>query len=96
MRITLGGVEATLTKHGKYLRTRILSPQGARFAVASPQQKGNPNTGFRQLVMEHSESGMETRIAVLLSTKPLQIEVGSSVRGEEANDENAIGEIRQF
>ena len=51
--------------------------RGARFAVASPQRKApqNPNTGFRQLVMEHSENGMETLIAVLLSTKPLQIEV---------------------
>ena len=51
--------------------------RGARFAVASPQRKApqNPDTGFRQLVMEHSENGMETLIAVLLSTKPLQIEV---------------------
>jgi hypothetical protein len=75
--IRLGDEEATLTKNGKHLRTRILSPQGARFALASPRRKApqNPNTGFRQLVVEHSESGMETRIAVLLSIKPLPIEV---------------------
>jgi hypothetical protein len=73
--IALGGAEATLTKNGKYLRARILSPQGAGFAVASPHQKApqNPNTGFRQLVLEHSESGGETCIAVLLSTKPVQL-----------------------
>jgi Heparinase II/III-like protein len=73
--ITLEGAEATLTKSGQFLQARILSPQGARFAIASPHQKApqNPNTEFRQLVMEHSESAGETCIAVLLSTKPLQL-----------------------
>ena len=46
--------------------------------------------------MEHSENGMETRIAVLLSTKPLQIEVRELSWWWEANHENAIGELRQF
>jgi len=75
--ITLAGAEATLTKNGKYLRARILSPHGARFAVASSQQKApqNPNSGFRQLVIDHSERETETRIVVLLSTKPLQLEL---------------------
>jgi hypothetical protein len=75
--IMLLGAEATLTKNGKCLRVRILSPEGARFALAAPQQKApqNPNTGFRQLVIEHSEGGGKTQIAVLLSTKPLQVEV---------------------
>jgi hypothetical protein len=75
--IMLAGAEATLTKNGKCLRARILAPQGARFAITSPQQKApqNPNTGFRQLVMEHSEGEGKTLIAVLLSTEPLQVEV---------------------
>jgi hypothetical protein len=75
--ITLAGAEATLTKSGKCLRARILSPQGARFAVASPQQKApeNPNPGVRQLVLEHSEGGVKTQIAVLLFTQPFEVEV---------------------
>jgi Glycosyl hydrolase family 30 TIM-barrel domain len=74
--IALAGAEATLTKNGQYLGARILSPHGAHFAVASAQQKApqNPNSGFRQLVIDHSESGAETRIPVLLFTKPLQLE----------------------
>ena len=73
--VTLDGAEARLTKNRQFLRACILSPYGARFAIASPHQKApqNPNTGFRQLVTEHSASGVETRIAVLLSTKPLQL-----------------------
>jgi hypothetical protein len=75
--ITLAGAEATLTKNGKCLQARILSPQEARFAVASPQQKApeNPNPGLRQLVMEHPEAGAKTQIAVLLFTQPFEIEV---------------------
>jgi Heparinase II/III-like protein len=75
--ITLAGAEATLTKCGKCLRARILSPQGARFAVASPQQKApeNPNSGLRQLMMEHSEGGAKTQIVVLLFTQPFEVEV---------------------
>ena len=75
--ITLAGAEATLTKNGKCLRARILSPQGARFAIASPQRKApeNPNLGLRQLVMEHSEGGAKTQIAVLLFVQPFEIEV---------------------
>jgi hypothetical protein len=75
--ITLAGAEATLTKNGKCLRARLLSPQGARFALASPQQKApqNPNRGLRQLVAEHSERGAKTQIAVLLFTEACEIEV---------------------
>jgi Heparinase II/III-like protein len=75
--ITLAGAEATLTKNGKCLRARLLSPQGARFAIASPQQKApqNPNLGLRQLVAEHSEGGAKTQIAVLLFTQAFEIEV---------------------
>ena len=75
--ITLAGAEATLTKNGKCLRARILSPRGARFAVASPQQEApqNPNPGLRQLVMEHSEGGAKTQIAVLLFTQPFEMEL---------------------
>ena len=75
--ITLAGAEATLTKNGKCLRARILSPLGARFAVASPQQEEpqNPNPGLRQLVMEHSGGGAKTQIAVLLFTQPFEMEL---------------------
>ncbi len=75
--ISLNGGEATLTKDGQLLHARILSPVGARFSVASAHQEApqNPNTGFRQLVLEHSESAAETRVAVLLSTKSVEVEV---------------------
>lgn len=67
--IALDGREAVLTKDGKHLRARILSPAGARFTVESARQEApqNPNAGFRQLVLEHSASAAETCIAVLLS-----------------------------
>jgi hypothetical protein len=75
--VTLAGAEATLTKNGKCLRARILAPQGARFAIASLQQKApqNPNPGLRQLVMEHCEGGAKTQIAVLLFTQPFEMEL---------------------
>jgi|SRR5580692_1287516 hypothetical protein len=78
MEITLSDEEAT--SHPEWETppgSHALAAGEPRFAVAFPQRKApqNPDTGFRQLVMEHSENGMETRIAVLLSTKPLQIEV---------------------
>ena len=75
--IGLNGGEATLTKNGQLLYARILSPPGAHFVVASAYQEPpqHPNTGFRQLVLEHSASTDETRIAVLLSTRPVQVVV---------------------
>ena len=52
-------------------------PPGAQFAIASPQQSApqNPNPVLRQLMLEHSEGGAKTQIAVLLFTKPIEIEV---------------------
>jgi hypothetical protein len=96
--ITLAGAEATLTKSGKCLRARMLSPQGARFAVASPQQKApeNPNSGLRQLVMEHSEGGTQTQIVVLLFTQRSKLRCGSSSRGETAVGESAVHNIGEF
>jgi hypothetical protein len=76
-KIAINGREATLTKDRQLLHARILSPAGARFMVASAYQKApqNPNTGFRQLALEHIESAAETRIVVSLSTRPVRIAV---------------------
>jgi hypothetical protein len=76
-KIAINGREATLTKDGQLLHARILSPAGARFRVASAYQKApqNPNTGFRQLALEHTESAAETRIVVSLSTRPVRVAV---------------------
>jgi hypothetical protein len=75
--ITLKGPEAALTKNGQLLHARILWPGGASFTAVSAYQEPpqNPNRGFRQLVLEHSESAAETRIAVLLSPNPMQVVV---------------------
>jgi hypothetical protein len=75
--ISLDGPDAILTKNGQTLHACILSPSGAGFTVHSAHRKAqeNPNTGFQQLVVEHSERSAETRIVVLLSTKPALVEV---------------------
>jgi heparinase II/III-like protein len=75
--IALHGCDAVLSKDGQLLNARILSPGGARFGVASARQEApqNPNTGFQQLVLEHSESAGESRIAVLLSSRPVEVAV---------------------
>jgi hypothetical protein len=75
--IALDGLEAILSHEGQQLRARILSPSGARFKVESAYREPpqNPNTGFRQLVLEHLASAAETRVAVLLSTVPAEVEV---------------------
>jgi hypothetical protein len=75
--ITLNGREAALTQDGQVLHARILSPPGARFMVASANREApqNPNAGYRQLVLEYSESAAETRVAVLLSTTPVEVVV---------------------
>jgi len=77
--ITLKGPEAILTKKGQLLHARILWPGEANFTAVSTYQEPpqNPNTGFRQLVLEHSESAAETRVAVLLSLRPMQAVVSA-------------------
>jgi hypothetical protein len=73
-KVVVNGSEATLHKEGRSLHARILSPVGATFSIACPSRRSheNPNIGYRQLVVEKCESGVETRIAVQLSVKPFE------------------------
>ena len=75
--IAVEGYEAILTKAGRQLRVRILSPRGAGFQVESAFQEPpqNPNTGFRQLVLAYSAPSPATVVAVLLSAAPMDVEV---------------------
>jgi hypothetical protein len=71
--IALHGAKAILTKNGRALEARILSPPEASFSTVSAHRDKpeNPNTGYQQLVLEHVERAVETRIAVQLSTKAM-------------------------
>ena len=73
-KVVVNGSEATLHKDGRSLQARILSPDGATFSIACPSRTSpeNPNIGYRQLVVEERESGVDTRIAVQLSVKPFE------------------------
>jgi len=73
-KVVVNGSAATLEKEGRFLYARILSPEGATFSIAcpSPGSPENPNIGYRQLVVEKTESGVATRIAVQLSVKPFE------------------------
>jgi hypothetical protein len=75
--IALEGGGAVLSKSGQHLCVRALSPGGVSFKVESAYRElpQNPNTGFRQLVLESSARGPETVVAVLLSTAPADVEV---------------------
>jgi Heparinase II/III-like protein len=69
----LHGGKAVLTKNGRSLDASIHSPQGASFSTVSAHREKpeNPIIGYQQLVLEHVERGVETRIAVQLSTKAM-------------------------
>jgi hypothetical protein len=71
--IALHGGKAVLTKNGRSLDASIHSPQGASFSTVSAHREKpeNPIIGYQQLVLEHVERGVETRIAVQLSTKAM-------------------------
>ena len=73
-KVVVNGSEATLHKEGRSLHARILSPDGATLSIACPSRRSpeNPNIGYRQLVVEKRESGVDTRIAVQLSAKPFE------------------------
>jgi hypothetical protein len=73
-KVVVNASEATLNKEGRSLHARILSPDGATFSIACSSRKSpeNPNIGYRQLVVEKRESGVDTRIAVQLSVKPFE------------------------
>jgi hypothetical protein len=75
--VILNGSEATLAKEGQLLQARILSPAGADFELASACQEAPliTNTGFRQLIVEHSKSAAKSRVAVLLSTRHVEVEI---------------------
>jgi hypothetical protein len=73
--IRLDGAEAILSKEGRSLKASILSPQGARFEIfpAGRKKPENPNDGYQQLTLQHTESGLRTRVTVQLSMSPLQL-----------------------
>lgn len=75
--VVINGSKATLHKEGRSLHARILSPEGATFSIACPSRSSpeNPNLGYKQLVVEKDESGVDTRIAVQLSVKPFEVPV---------------------
>lgn len=72
--IVLQGKTAVLTKQGRILQVRILTPANAIFEEAStdagPLDRSNldqPNPGFRQLIATIHDAAPETRMAVLFS-----------------------------
>jgi hypothetical protein len=69
--VNLAGREARLTKKGKTLRAKILSPAGALFTVQSARQAAPQcvNEGFQQLVIKYTESRDVSTISVLLSVE---------------------------
>lgn len=69
--IQISGSDATLTKNGKMLRAKILSPSGAVFVRESAEREPpeRTNIGLSQLVVQHQESGTSTRICILLSAE---------------------------
>jgi hypothetical protein len=76
-KVLVDGSVATLEKEGRSLDARILSPEGATFSIACPSRRSpeNPNIGYRQLVVEKRESGVDTRITVQLSVNPFESSV---------------------
>ncbi len=80
--IVLQGNRAILTKQGRTLQARILTPANALFEDAStdagPLDQPNldqPNPGFRQLIAIIHDAAPETRVAVLLSLEPAEVDV---------------------
>jgi hypothetical protein len=75
--IALQGNTAILSKEGRILQARILTPANAVFQVA-PTVAGpsdQPNPGFRQLIVTTHDAAPEIRVAVLLSLAPAEAEV---------------------
>jgi hypothetical protein len=68
--VSLDGARAVLTRGGKSLTARILSPAEARFATASadPSAPQARNTGVTKIVIRQPGAIGAMRIAVLLST----------------------------
>jgi len=67
--IEVAGDRATLTRQGHRLRARVLSPQGARFAVESAERPAPEarNRGVSRLVVRLPGRTGEVRIVVLLA-----------------------------
>jgi hypothetical protein len=75
--IQLKGAEALLKKDGKTFQAQIISPKGAVFSTvpAGKEPPENPNTGYRQLVIDLAEKGSTTTICVVLSARPSSVEI---------------------
>jgi hypothetical protein len=67
--IAVNGATATLSRSGKTLTARILSPDGARFEMAktAPGPGENPNAGVGRLMVRLPGKVTSARVAVLLS-----------------------------
>ncbi len=67
--IELDGAQATLRRNGKTLTARILSPEGARFAIgdASAPPPQNPNKGVHRLEVHLPGKTSDVRVTVLLT-----------------------------
>ncbi|MCD4824950.1 MAG: heparinase II/III family protein [Phycisphaerae bacterium] len=71
-KIKLDGATATLTKDGKTLQAKILSPAGAKFEIVSPpapiHKKERPNKGVSMLVFRvKPENKKQLRMVILLT-----------------------------
>jgi hypothetical protein len=75
--INLAGAEARLTKNGKALFAKILSPAGVQFGQESAEQAApeNRNKGCMQLTVTLQESQPTTTLCVLLSVAAVDTEV---------------------
>ena len=67
--VSLGGTSATLTQKGQTLTARILSPDDARFEIASadPGPPQARNEGITKLIVRLPQATGSVRLAVLLS-----------------------------